>query len=60
MKKIDLVGKSKEELQLTLQELKEKLVQLKFSLAESKLKDFSQLGKLRRDIARVMTNLKNA
>ena len=58
MKLIDLEGKTKEELSAQLQELREKLVQLKFSLAGNKLKDLSQIGKTKRDVARIMTALR--
>ena len=60
MKLTDLEGKTKEELLVQLQELKEKLVQLKFSLADKKLKDFSQLGKVKRDVARILTKIRQA
>jgi len=57
MEKLDLHGKDKSELQVILKDLREKLVSLHFELAEKKLKDLSQIGKTRRDIARVMTGL---
>lgn len=57
MKKIDLSGKSKDELKANLKELREKLVQLNFDLADKKLKDVSQFNKIRRDIARILTAL---
>jgi len=40
-------------------EQKSKLLKLKFELNEKKLKDFSQINKTKKDIARVMTALNN-
>ena len=57
MKTQDLAVKTKEDLTETLKELKIKLFKLRFDLAEKKLKDFSQIKKAKRDIARVMTIL---
>ena len=55
---LNLEGKNKETLQAELQDLREKLVQLKFALADKKLKDFTQVGKIKRNIARILTALK--
>ncbi len=54
MKRIDF-NKSKEELGAMLNDLRSKLTQLSFDLAEKKLKDTTQLGKTKRNIARILT-----
>lgn len=58
MKFSDLQSKSQPELQGMLKELQIKLGKLRFELANKVLKDTSQLGKTRRDIARILTALK--
>ncbi len=58
MKKIDLQNKDRNALLGLLDELRSKLFQLRFDLADKKLKDVSQISKARRDIARVLTALK--
>lgn len=58
MNKIDTKNKSKEELSKTLKELSSKLLQLRFDLAEKKLKDVTQIDKTKKDIARILTALK--
>jgi len=58
MKKIDLQNKTKEELGTMLKDLKAKLLQFNFELGEKRLKDFSQVGKTKREIARILTTLK--
>jgi ribosomal protein L29 len=60
MKKNDITSKSAAELKHELEELRTKLAQLQFDLADKKLKQTSELGKARRQIARVMTALKTA
>lgn len=55
MKKIDLQNKTKEELNTMLKDLKAKLLQFNFELGEKRLKDFSQVGKTKREIARILT-----
>lgn len=58
MKRID-TNKTREELADMFKEQKSKLLKLKFELNEKKLKDFSQINKTKKDIARVMTALNN-
>ncbi len=54
--KIDkLRKKSKKELQSELQEQRNELRKLRFSLAVRKLKDGSQIKKTKKDIARILT-----
>ncbi len=57
MKKIDLQNKTKEELNTTLKDLKAKLLQFNFELGEKRLKDFSQVKKTKKEIARILTKL---
>jgi len=59
MKASELKNKSKDELNHALVDLKSKLLKLNFDLADSKVKDFSQVKKTKKDIARVMTIIKN-
>ena len=60
MKIKDLNNKSRTELEATLIELRTALMQLKFDLADTKVKDFSKVTKTKRDIARVLTLLRKA
>ncbi|HXK35732.1 MAG: 50S ribosomal protein L29 [Candidatus Yanofskybacteria bacterium RIFCSPLOWO2_02_FULL_45_10] len=53
----ELNNKSSLELNQQLKELRAKLAQMHFSVKQNKLKDSSQLGKTRREIARVLTAL---
>lgn len=55
MKYADLQNKGKEELQEMLKELKVGLGKLRFELANKTLKDFSQINKTKKDIARFLT-----
>lgn len=55
----ELNNKSSLELGQQLKELRAKLAQMHFSIKQNKLKDSSQLGKTRREIARVLTALTN-
>ena len=55
MKKIDLQNKTKEELGTMLNDLKAKLLQFNFELGEKRLKDFSQVNKTKKEIARILT-----
>ena len=55
---IDEAKKTKEELNHSLVDLRAKLLKLNFDLADSKVKDFSQLRKTKQDIARILTVLK--
>lgn len=57
MKKQDFKNKDIQELNQILSELKIKLFKLNFELAEKKLKDFNQLNKTRKEIARILTSL---
>lgn len=58
MKNIDLQNKTKEEISMMLNELKSKLLQFNFELGEKRLKDFSQVKKTKKGIARILTMLK--
>lgn len=58
MKYTELQSKPQAELNEMLKELQIKLGKLRFELASKSLKDTSQLGKTRRDIARVLTAIK--
>ncbi|KKR07327.1 MAG: 50S ribosomal protein L29 [Parcubacteria group bacterium GW2011_GWC1_39_29] len=49
---------SEQELRKMLDDLKAKLMQLSFDLADKKLKDTSQIGKAKKEIARILTELK--
>ena len=57
-KKTDLQNKTKEELNMMLKDLKAKLLRFNFELGEKRLKDFSQVGKAKKEIARILTTLK--
>jgi len=46
------------ELKKMLEDLKAKSMQLSFDLADKKLKDYSEIGKTRKEIARILTELK--
>ncbi len=59
MKKNDLNNKSKDELNGMLEVLKSKLLQFNFELGEKRLKDFSQIKKTKKEIARILTFLKS-
>lgn len=56
--KNDLKNKTVEELNRNLSELRAKLMQAGFDLADKKMKDTSQIKKTKKDIARVLTELK--
>ena len=60
MKKNDLKTNSAAELQTMLTEARAKLSQMRFDVADKKLKRTSDIGVTRRLIARVMTALKTA
>lgn len=55
----ELQSKSRSELEATLIQLRTTLVQLQFDLADAKVKDFSAIAKTKRDIARILTFLRN-
>lgn len=54
----DIKNKETKELTQILKELKAKLMQAGFDLADKKMKDTSQIKKTKKDIARVLTELK--
>lgn len=54
----DLKTKSVDELQKLLKESQAKLMQLRFDLADKKVKDFSQFTKTKRTVARILTLLR--
>lgn len=58
MKITELKQKSKAELQKTLIDSQERLRSLKFDLASGKVKNVREIRKLKKDIARVLTLLK--
>lgn len=58
MKVSDLENKTKDELNQVLADLRSKLLKLNFDLADNKVKDVSQFRKTKKDIARVLTTLK--
>ncbi len=53
----DLKNKTKEELAGMLVDLQAKLLQFNFELGEKRLKDFSQVKKTKKEIARILTVL---
>lgn len=59
MKRFETSNKSREELAAALTDLRAKLVQISFDWAEKKLKDTTELRKTRKDIARILTAMKN-
>ncbi len=54
----ELKNKSKDELHQLLVDLKAKILKLNFDLADNKVKDVSQVKKTKKDIARILTVLK--
>ena len=54
----ELINKSKEELNQMLADLKARSLKLNFDLADNKIKDISQIKKTKREIARVLTIIK--
>ncbi|PIR72245.1 MAG: 50S ribosomal protein L29 [Candidatus Nealsonbacteria bacterium CG10_big_fil_rev_8_21_14_0_10_36_24] len=57
MKTKELKQKSKDELQKLLQNLREKLRQLRFNLASGKVKNIREIRQIKKDIARILTML---
>ncbi len=55
MKAKELRQKTQEELKLTLREDREKLRSLHFDLASKKLKKTDEIGKIKKEIARILT-----
>ncbi len=60
MKKTDLTTKNRTELEQELKSAQNKLSQLKFDLADKKLKRTSDIRATRVQIARILTALKHA
>ena len=58
MKAKELITKEDAELERILQETKAKLVQLRFELKNKKLKDTNRVKESKKDIARILTILK--
>jgi large subunit ribosomal protein L29 len=58
MKAKELRQKSKDELKKILIDTREKLRQLRFDLASAKVKNVKEAGKVRKNIARILTILK--
>lgn len=58
VKNIDLQNKTKEELDTLLKDLKAKLLRFNFELGEKRLKNFSQVKKTKKEIARILTIFK--
>ncbi|MFA4998763.1 MAG: 50S ribosomal protein L29 [Candidatus Paceibacterota bacterium] len=58
MKVAELKQKSKQELQKLSQDMREKLRQLRFDLAGGKVKNVSEIRHIKKDIARILTLLK--
>lgn len=54
---IELKNKSEKELAEMLKDLRSNLSRFSFQLSNNTLKNFSQIGKTKRDIARIMTAL---
>lgn len=59
MKIKELKRKSNQELQQTLINLRDKLRELRFNLAGGKVKNIKEIRGTKRDIARILTLLKN-
>ncbi len=57
MKAKEFKQKSKDELQKLLQNLREKLRQLRFDLASGKVKNVREIRQIKKDIARILTIL---
>ena len=58
MKVKELRKKSKDDLEKILKEEREKLRQLRFDLASGKVKNVREIGNLKKEIARILTILK--
>ncbi len=56
--KNDFKNKDAKELSQILKELRAKIMQAGFDLADKKLKDTSQIKKTKKEIARILTELK--
>ena len=60
MKTLDLKNKSHEDLIHLLSESQAKILKLRFDLADKKLKNYSEIKKTRKNIARILTALNKA
>lgn len=60
MKINDLNNKSKDELNQLLVDLRARILKLNFDLADNKVKDVSQVKKTKKDIARILTIMKQS
>ena len=60
MKIDDIKNKSQDELNHNLSDLRAKILKLNFDLADNKVKDFSQVKKTKKDVARILTVLKQS
>lgn len=58
MKVVELRKKPKKELQRTILDLQEKIRELRFNLASGKVKNIKEIRRIRKDIARILTILK--
>ncbi|OGM95955.1 MAG: 50S ribosomal protein L29 [Candidatus Yanofskybacteria bacterium RIFCSPHIGHO2_02_FULL_38_22b] len=58
MKIDELKNMSKDELNKLVSDLRAKLLKFNFDLADNKVKDVSQIKKTKKDVARVLTLLK--
>jgi len=58
MKINELRQKSKEELEKSLQDSREKLRQLRFDLSAGKVKNVREIRRIKKEIARILTILK--
>jgi len=58
MKFTDLENKEEKELQEMLKDLRIKLGKFRFELANKSLKNYSQIKKTKKDIAKIMTAIK--
>lgn len=59
MKLDELKRKTKPELQKLLQDSREKLRQLRFDLASGKVKNVREIRTIKKDIARILTIIRN-
>jgi len=58
MKIIELRKKDKKELEKTVQELTKKMSDLRFKFASGKLKNVKEISSVRKEVARILTILK--
>lgn len=58
MKAIELKKKDKKELESLVQELRKKLSDLRFKFSSNKLKNVKEVSNLKREIARILTTLR--